>query len=985
MSFSLGQILLFVACYLSGLFAIAHLADRGILPRRITHHPATYVLSLGVFAGAMATNAMVDVAFRQGYNYLLYFGGVGLLFLLAPLLLVPLLRLSRVYQLASLADMLAFRFRSPRVGAAITVTMCLAMLPLLALQIQAVGDSVHIIAGHDLLDEDEDGLHHRGIALLTCLVITAFAILFGTRHPSSQERNTGLVTAMAFESLVKLGALLVLMLAAIFQIFDGPAAMQDWIATYPPARDQLTSQLNLENTHTLLLAFFAGAVCMPHIFHMMFAENTDSRDLRIASWGLPLFLMLLSLPVLPLAWAGMRLEHAVPMEYSGLAVARALSSPGLVALAFVATLSAASATIVVTTLALANMCLNHLVLPSRFMRLLQDGDIYRHLKWLRRALIAVLVMGGYLFYLSLNGRQSLTELGMVAFAGTLQFLPALLATPYWPRANRIGLLAGLLGGLGFWFFTLMLPMTQGDLPELGQLTRSLAGDEESLWSVTTMVSLGVNLFLFISVSLLTRPSEEERIAAEICAMDALARPTRQILPLERASEFVERLAPALGQRTADAEVARALAELQFHDDEGRPYALRRLRRRIEANLSGLLGPAVAHNIIERCVPFVDSGREDINLIERALDSGRVQFSGLAADLDNLRRRYRETLDTLPIGVCSLAADGEILMWNRAMAELTDIPPEQVLGSRMAALAEPWQSLVRDFHAADSDILLKAEVTTDPAVPRWVSLHKTAAPEGDTVILVEDISDYERMEEELLHHERLASIGRLAAGVAHEIGNPVAGIACLAQNLEYLEDPADIQATAGDILKQTERVSRIVESLVNFSHSGSNSEELQMMPCNLADCVDEAIHLLRLDRDAQPVRFSNHSDRELVVLADSQRLLQVFVNLLGNARDACDEQGHVQVTAYHEGERVLIDIDDNGSGIPAELQGQVFEPFFTTKDPGAGTGLGLALVYSIAEDMNASISLTSPLQDGPRPGTRFTLTMRHAHYGDEFNV
>ena len=165
------------------------------------------------------------------------------------------------------------------------------------------------------------------------------------------------------------------------------------------------------------------------------------------------------------------------------------------------------------------------------MKVLQEGDIYGHLKWLRRVLIAVLVLAGYLFYLSLDSRQSLTELGMVAFAGTLQFLPALLATPYWARANRIGLLAGLLGGLGFWFFTMMLPMTQGYLPNLGELTRYLATDEQSLWSAATMVSLLVNLALFITVSLLTSPSEEERIAAEICAMDPLARSCPWSAPL----------------------------------------------------------------------------------------------------------------------------------------------------------------------------------------------------------------------------------------------------------------------------------------------------------------------------------------------------------------------------------------------------------------------------------------------------------------------
>ncbi len=984
MSFSLAQILLFVACYLTGLFAVAHLADRGIIPRRITHHPATYVLSLGVFTGAMASNAVIDIAYRHGYNFLLYYCGIGLVFLLAALLLIPLLKLSRVYQLASPADMLAFRFRSPRVGAAITITMCLALLPLLALQIQAVGDSIHILAGHDD-DVHHSGLHHQGIALITCLVIAVFAILFGTRHNSTQERNTGLVTAMAFESLVKLGALLVLMSAAIYQVFDGPAQMQQWLYEYPPARDQMTTQLSFENTHALLLVFFAGAVCMPHMFHMMFAENNDSRDLDTASWGLPLYLMLLSLPILPLAWAGMRLEHLAPMEYTGLAIGRSLDSTPLMAIAFIATLSAASATIVVTTLALANMCLNHLVLPSRLLNMSQDDNIYGHLKWMRRALIALLILAGYLFYLSLNGRQSLVELGLLAFSGTLQFFPGLIATPYWPKANRRGLLAGLAGGLLVWILAIMLPTTQGYLPEVGRLFGGLVDDHDSIWTMATMAALGVNTTLFVAVSLLSSTSAEEKIAADICSMDELSRPTRQILPLATAAEFAERLTPSLGESTAESELDRALGELQFTREEGRPYALRHLRRRIEANLSGLLGPAVAHNIIERCIPFLDSGTEDINLIERNLDSGQIEFTGLAADLDNLRRRYRETLDTLPVGVCSLGEDGEMIMWNRSMEQITGIASDLTLGSRLSALPQPWQGLLAEFQTGSSDTLLKAEVTTDPTEPRWVSLHKTSGSGGDTVILVEDISDYERLELELLHSERLASIGRLAAGVAHEIGNPVTGIACLAQNLEYATDPEEIEHTAQDILKQTGRVTRIVESLVNFSHAGSVTESAEMEPCNLADCVDEAIHLISLDRDARPARFSNHCDREVLVLADSQRLLQVFVNLLGNARDACDAEGHIQIQAYSSDGEVLIDVDDNGAGIPADLQSQVFEPFFTTKDPGEGTGLGLALVYSIMDDMGGSIGLTSPLMEGPRPGTRFTLHLTPANYGTAFEV
>ena len=211
MIFSLSQILLVIIAYLTGLFAVAHLADRGIIPKRITHHPAVYVLSLGVFAGAMASNGVIAMAHQFGYNFLLYYLGVVLMFVLPLVLLMPLLRLCRVYQLASLADVLTFRFRSPWVGSAVTVAMCITLLPLLALQIQAVSESIHILAG-DSATESFGGNRNNLLAFLFCVIITVFSILFGTRHVSSQHRNTGLVTAIAFESLVKLSAMLILFL-----------------------------------------------------------------------------------------------------------------------------------------------------------------------------------------------------------------------------------------------------------------------------------------------------------------------------------------------------------------------------------------------------------------------------------------------------------------------------------------------------------------------------------------------------------------------------------------------------------------------------------------------------------------------------------------------------------------------------------------------------------------------------------------------------
>ena len=994
MSFSLAQILLFIIAYLTGLFTVAHLADRAIIPERVTRHPAVYILSLGVFAGAMASNGVIALAHQYGYNFLLYYIGVVLMFVLATLLLLPLLRLCRVYQLASLADVLTFRFRSPWVGAAITVAMCVTLLPLLALQIQAVSDSIHILAG-DGTTLAPSGTRQNRLAQLFCMIIIVFSILFGTRHVSSQHRNTGLVTAIAFESLVKLGALVLVMLAAVYQVFDGFDDMDIWLRQNPAMSELLQQPVHGDTARSLLLVFFAGAVCMPHIFHMVFAENTDSSDLRSATWGLPLYLLLLSVPVLPVMWAGVKLDHGLPMDYSGLAIGMALHSMPVSVAAFVAGLSAASATIIVTTLALANMCLNHLLLPSRMLQIDGAQSIYTQLKWLRRSLIAFLILAGYTFFIALSGKQSLTQLALVAFTGTLQFLPAIIATPYWPNANRKGLLTGLAGGLGIWFFSMLFPLIGDYEPRiLANLYANLFGDGNDMWAAVTMVSLALNAGLFIVISLLTTTSTDEKVAAEICSMDDLARPTRQTLSLYSAGEFSERLAPALGEKTAQAEVERALTELQFSPNEIRPYALRRLRTRIEANLSGLLGPAVAHSIIERSIPFQPSlhgTTEDIHLIERNLDRAQLHFTGLAADLDNLRRRHRQTLDNLPIGVCSIGVDGEVLMWNRSMQKITGIPPRDVLGSLLESVPGPWSQVIGDFQRGAADTILKTEVSAEPGACSWISLHKTTTEDADvghkddTIILVEDITDFERLEEELLHNERLASIGRLAAGVAHEIGNPVTGIACLAQNLEYETDPDEVRYAAQDILKQTERVSRIVESLVNFSHTGSDAGNINLHPANLADCVDEAIHLLTLDHEAKPVEFCNHCDRELVVMADNQRLLQVFVNLLGNARDACDDYGQVHIAAGTEGERVHIDVEDNGCGIPQELQSQIFEPFYTTKEPGEGTGLGLALVFSIMEDMNGSVQITSPLSTGALPGTRVTLQLPTASYGPEFEV
>ncbi|WP_431482737.1 sensor histidine kinase [Pseudomonas solani] len=970
-SFSLSQLILISAAYLFTLFGVAWLSDRGFVPRRIVRHPLTYTLSLGVYASAWAFYGTVGLAYQYGYGFLASYLGISGAFLLAPVLLYPILRITRTYQLSSLADLFAFRFRSTWAGALTTLFMLVGVLPLLALQIQAVADSIGILT--------REPVHDR-VALSFCALITLFTILFGARHIATREKHEGLVFAIAFESLVKLTALGGIGLYALYGVFGGPHELELWLLQNQAALSTLHTPLQEGPWRTLLLVFFASAIVMPHMYHMTFTENLNPRAMVSASWGLPLFLLLMSLAVPLILWAGLKLGATTNPEYFTLGLGIAVNSDALALLAYVGGLSAASGLIIVLTLALSGMALNHLVLP--LYQPPSEGNIYRWLKWTRRALIVAIIMAGYGFYLLLGAEQDLSNLGIVAFVATLQFLPGALSVLYWPTANSRGFIAGLLAGIGVWLFSMLLPLV-GNLQGIYlPLFNAIYVLDDTSWHIAAIASLAANVLVFTLVSLFTDASAEERGAAEACAVDNVRRPQRRELVAGSPQEFSAQLAKPLGAKTAQKEVEQALRDLHLPFDERRPYALRRLRDRIEANLSGLMGPSVAQDMVETFLPYKSGSEsyvtEDIHFIESRLEDYHSRLTGLAAELDALRRYHRQTLQELPMGVCSLAKDQEILMWNRAMEELTEIPAQRVVGSRLSAIADPWKGLLESFINLPDEHLHKQRLQLEGQT-RSLNLHKAAIDEplapgnSGLVLLVEDVTDTQLLEDKLVHSERLASIGRLAAGVAHEIGNPITGIACLAQNLrEEREGDGELTEISSQILEQTKRVSRIVQSLMSFAHAGGRQQATE--PVCLADVTQDAIGLLSLNKRSVDVEFFNLCDPEHVAEGDPQRLAQVLINLLSNARDASPPGSAIRVRSEISDHAVNLIVEDEGSGIPKAIMDRLFEPFFTTKDPGKGTGLGLALVYSIVEEHYGHITIESPADPEQQRGTRIRVTL-----------
>lgn len=311
-----------------------------------------------------------------------------------------------------------------------------------------------------------------------------------------------------------------------------------------------------------------------------------------------------------------------------------------------------------------------------------------------------------------------------------------------------------------------------------------------------------------------------------------------------------------------------------------------------------------------------------------------------------------------------------------MAALTELEADDCIGLPVRKLPQPWATLLTKAASGNEGEFINESLEI-AGKPKWYSVHVTPLEshlEDGVVILLEDETEDHLLRRRLAHNERLSSIGRFAAGVAHEIGNPVTGIACLAQNLKLETDEPEILDSGDQIIEQTERISTIVQTLVRFAHAGDATQDTPHEQLSVLRCIEESIRLVSLTERGKFRSFITHFEDNADVMGDAQQLAQVFVNLLNNACDASDDGSAIHVRTQLGDNQVIIDIIDGGEGIAPEHIEKLFEPFFTTKAPGKGTGLGLALVYNIIEEHYGNIQVTSPADNKQNKGTCVSITL-----------
>lgn len=960
------------ALYLLLLAGLVRVVARGHALRTLMHHPALHVLGIGVSFGAWGVYVQPGVAYTMGFNYLSLFMGISALFMCAPILLGPILRLVKNHHLHSLPDLLAFRYNSRHIGQLATLFILCVYLPYISIQIGVI-DRVVVAFGGNLL-----------YSLIIYAMLVAFMLYLNTQIGMSEYRsNKPLMLVVAIQSIIKMSFLVVLAVVCIVVIFQGPDGFDRWLSADKTRVRQLYEPMNSGTWQVTLLMFSFMTILMPHLYQTVFVENTRPDELNKASWGVSLYLLPIAFVTPIIMWAAMYQGFTDRPDDMLQRVVLSLHSPLMLVLFFIAALSAVCSSMMVGLLALSSMVFNHLVIGFYKPRH-QRHTLESYIRLRKLMLLILLSILSVLLFVLVRD-QSFEILGSSVFSGFQVLLPALIGVLFWPRANRIGCLCSIILGAVAWLLLQLLPFhTDVFGNHVGSRT-FLSFKQEWLG----LVSIGLSLLGLVVGSLLTKQSSSEQGRALECAVydpEPILRVQRWDISATCVTEVEQALSQQLGRRIALQQVRLALNTLGMTRQEIRPEWLTRLREQLNYNLSALLGPAAAQDMLDQALPY--QARIDMpqivmrHSLEQQLDRQheKSRLSGTAAELDALRRFHRQTLHELPIGVCSIDALQTIMGWNRAMSDMTGFNDE-VIGWQLADLPAPWGPLLTRFMDQHEHQLYRQ--TVERYGRRYlVNLQRASLGDPEQqhqVLVVEDVTQVAELEIQVSHQDRLAAIGRLVAGVAHEIGNPVTGIAGLAQNLEADFDDPEIHEASTQILEQTQRIRHIVSALVGYARTDRLDQTQRQMLC-LRALVEESMSLSRMGHRRR-IHFLNTVDPDLFVSGYGPQLHQVFINLFSNAIDASPDAPagslgiRIHVSAHRNGQNTHIEIEDDGTGLPdGELRAKLFEPFVTTKQYGQGTGLGLSLVQGIINTHGGRIQLMDKTDYDQGQGVIVQLTL-----------
>jgi Na+/proline symporter/signal transduction histidine kinase len=1000
--------------YVAGLFGVAYFGDRrASLQTSRPARAAVYALSMAVYCTSWTFFGSVGLASRAGLDFLPIYLGPFVVVALGYPAIMRIVRIAKSQNITSVADFVAARYGKSESVAAVVALICVAgIAPYVALQLKAVALSLVAVLESGPRAVGASAGAEPAFTLLAAIVLAAFAMLFGTRRVDATEHQDGLMLAVALESVVKLAAFLIVGVFVTFHLFDGFVDLTAQAQSAPQTRALIERTPDWREWAAMMALSACAIVLLPRQFHVSVVENRDARDVRAAAWLFPLYLVAINVFVLPIAVAGALILPGPEVDRDMMVLALPIRAGGgfVTIAALLGGISAATAMVIVETVALSIMVSNHLVFPMALRGRLSGGaqgprDVGFVILMVRRAVIVAVLALAYVYARNAHA-TALASIGLVSFAAIAQIAPAFFGGLIWRGGTARGANAGMIAGFALWAYTMLLPSLNPDIDVFGGLVRdgplgvaalkptALFGLDLPLVAHAAFWSLSVNIALYVVVSLTQQASPMERLQANVF-VGAREAPMGQALRVWRATtttgELVSTVARYLGRdRTQRAfESFAATRGLDF--DPAREADIH-LVRFAEYLLASAIGAASSRLVLtlllkrgavstSAALKLLDDASAAIqhnrDVLQHALDHAR---QGVTVFDQNLRllawnREFRE-LFQLPADVLRVGVGLEqIVRFNAERGLYGEGKPDDLVAGRVESLVndvEPFrlrieQGAVIEIRSArlpDGGL-----VTTYTDVTDAVEAEEALEATNETLErrVRERTDQLMRLNEELARAKAEAdeaniSKTRFLAAASHDLLQPLNAARLYATSLAERAGalaPQDEASLARNVDASLEAVEEILVSLLDISRLDAGALKAEIGRFDVADLLAQlAVEFAPVARekglrlDIELARFGVASDRRLL-----RRLLQ---NLISNAVKYTPE-GRVNVICRPRGDMLRISVIDTGLGVPISQRKAIFEEF-KRLDGGAqvarGLGLGLSIVERLSRVLRHPIGLRS---------------------------
>ncbi|KQQ73620.1 histidine kinase [Rhizobium sp. Leaf321] len=998
--------------YILLLFAVASYGDRRsrVVGVPKIGRPVVYALSLAIYCTSWTYFGGVGLASRRGIEFLgIYIGPILMLTLGMPLIR-RIVELAKAEKLTSVADFVAARYgKNSTVAMIVAIIALVASVPYIALQLKAVSSSVAVMVNPSDYGIGSGNLHFIDLALIVTLLMAGFAVMFGTRHTDATEHQDGLILAVAMESVVKVFAFATVGLTVLFVLFDGPADLMAKAADNLLITSALSYETPLSRWLILILLSAFAILLLPRQFHVTVVENRTDRERKVASFLLPIYLVAINLFVLPVAIAGL-----VTFGGTGNADLYILTLPlhgnlpVVTLITFIGGFSAATAMVIVESVALSIMVSNDIIIPVFLRRKLMAArsahggraDFTRALLNIRRLAIFAVLLLGYGYYRMADTQSGLASIGLLAFAAIAQVAPALFGGLIWRRANARGAILGMCLGFAAWAYLLFVPSLGG--PDNSHIAAAVlnflipgtgifSGPETDPLVNATIFSLALNMLAFVLGSLSRNPRPVERLQAGIFVKRHLRSEfaTRGWKTRVSVGDLKATIARYLGEERMQRSFSHyeRTAGRRFEDDQPADMALVHFSEQL---LGSAIGSSSARLVLSLILQKAEDASADTAfLLDQASEA--LQYN---------QDMLQTALSQMDQGIAVFDSADRLTIWNRRFRHLLDLPDQvgqvgfplsdivAMLSDRGDIPADEQADVVNRFKTLDASFSLVVA-----SGERIIEVRTNPMPDSGIVATFTDISDRvaaakalkqanetleQRVTERTSELTRVnhalgqaraeaeeANIGktRFFAAAGHDILQPLNAARLYSSALVERMTPADRNGPlVRNIDSALESVEAILGAVLDISRLDTGAMKPQLETIALDDL------LRRIATDYEPMAREKNltfvvMPTSLRVRSDANLLRRLVQNLVSNAIKYTIS-GKVLVGARRHGGRVSIEVHDSGIGIPAAQFETVFKEF-ARLDEGAKTATGLGLGLSIVDRI--SRVLDHPVQLASRPG------------------